>query len=191
MEYTDEYSGWQMPCPACRRYITFPGLAPAMTRSSLRLARDVPRTAPKPRLTFLAMLGGLRYFINRKGVSVCLLACLFIAGVMLASPKWLHNTTPPISPKTTVDESIPVDPPEPPPVAASDSIPVDALPPPVAVTSPKPKLAAPAGQQGARGARGGGQGAGQGGRQGGRQGGARGRNGQRGKTPAAPTGARN
>jgi len=188
MEYPEEYAGRKMPCPACRQSITFPGLAPAMTRSSLRLARDVAQPARKPRLTFLAILGGLRYFMNRKGVAVCLLACLFISGVLLASPKWLHNSKPPVSPNPNliVDESIPVDPPDPPPVAASDSVPVDdSTPKSVAAAPAKPTPAASAGQRGARGGRqGGGQGGGPGGRQGGRQGGARGKTPQKAKAPA-------
>ena len=181
MEYTEEYSGRKMPCPACRQAITFPGLAPAMARSSLRLARDMPQAAAKPRFSLLAMLGGLRYFINRKAVAVCLLACLFISGALLAASRAHHHTTPPDLPKTIVDESIPVDPPDPPPVASSDSVPVD--PPPAPAPAPAPakppaRQPAQAGQQ--RGARGG-----NGGRQAGRQPATRGKTPQRTRPPAA------
>lgn len=83
MEYTDDYSGRTMPCPACQQAITIPGVAPAMMKSSLRLERDIPKPARKPRWTFLAILGALRNFINRKGVSLFLLAFLCIGGAML------------------------------------------------------------------------------------------------------------
>jgi DNA-directed RNA polymerase subunit RPC12/RpoP len=80
IEYSDDYSGRKMPCPACQQAITIPGVAPAMARSSLRLERDIPQPARKFRFSFLALLGWFRSVINRKSFAAGLLAVLFLGG---------------------------------------------------------------------------------------------------------------
>lgn len=183
LEYSDEYSGKQMPCPACHHDLRFPGLAPVAMQSSLRLARDIPQPGRKPRLNFFAMLGWLRYFINQKAVAICLLSVLFIGGGLLASSRVLHHPAPPVVARAVVDESIPADPPDPPPADPSNSVPVDSVPETVASVPSEPSQPPPAGRRGARGGRGG--------RQGGARGGARGRGTQKARTPTAANGGGN
>jgi hypothetical protein len=178
IEYTAEYSGTRMPCPTCQQTIMFPGLRPTMTRSSLRLARDIPPSAPKPRSSFGVLLDYLRRLVNRKPLAIGLLCLLFVGGALLAYPRVFHSTDlrqapPPMLAVASDNESIPVDPPDPPPAAAEDSIPVASQP--VSAAPTPPASTAPKAARAARGARGGNA----------KQAGARGRTPKKAKAPAA------
>jgi hypothetical protein len=182
MEYPQEYSGRQMPCPACQQTIMFPGLASPMARSSLRLERDIPAPPQKPRSIFAMLLACIRRLINRKPVAIALISLLLVGGALAAYPNIFHvfqHAPPPMLAAVSNNDSIPVDPPDPPPAPPPDSIPAGPDSAPVAANARPASPAAPKAAKGARGARAGNNAGKQ------AQAGARGKTPKKAKTPAA------
>ena len=87
IEYTDGYSGQQMPCPMCQHPIVFPAVAPGKLTSSLRLQRDIPRPKEKFQFSFAAVAKAILGFQHWKIVGMCLIPFAILAGALVASSK--------------------------------------------------------------------------------------------------------
>jgi hypothetical protein len=85
IEYTDSYSGMQIPCPRCQQPIVFPGIAGHKMTTTLHLVGRGPKPPARFQFTFAAIFLLLREFKHWKIVGVCLVPFVLLAGALVAA----------------------------------------------------------------------------------------------------------
>ena len=102
IEYTDGYSGRQMPCPMCQHAITFPVVMPGKMTSSLRLVRDIPKPVQKFEFSLAGVVQFLREFQHWKVVGLCMVPFVILAGALVAASALRHQDPAPSAPTARV-----------------------------------------------------------------------------------------
>jgi len=109
IEYTDDYCGQQMPCPACQHRITFPAIPPGSLRAPNRpkLRLKAPIAQAKETSKFMRLIAALRGYEHWNVVGQCLVPFIILAGALVAathlhfSPQEKEASAPaPVDPRT-------------------------------------------------------------------------------------------
>jgi hypothetical protein len=107
IEYTVEYCGKQVVCPACGKSVTFPAVLPGGKGSGLHLKRPTAVRAAKWSFNLSSILASLREFEHWNMVLVCLvpfiLVTALVVGAGVVKKKAGEGPAMPVAPRIQAD----------------------------------------------------------------------------------------